>query len=77
MSGNFLSSSKGVKDPLDFPEVRCDLPGDTSAKMGQGWGSLVSCRLWGRTESGMTEATQQQQQQHSFIAAKQVKCSFM
>ena len=34
MSGNFLSSSKGVKDPLDFPEVRCDLPGDTSAKMG-------------------------------------------
>ena len=34
MSGNFLSSSKGVKDPLEFPEVRCDLPGDTSAKMG-------------------------------------------
>ena len=33
-SGNFLSSSKGVKDPLEFPEVRCDLPGDTSAKMG-------------------------------------------
>ena len=23
----------------------------------QGWGSLVSCRLWGRTESDMTEAT--------------------
>ena len=34
MSGNFLSSSKGVKDPLEFPEVRCDLPGDASAKMG-------------------------------------------
>ena len=34
MSGNFLSSSKGVKDLLEFPEVRCDLPGDTSAKMG-------------------------------------------
>ena len=34
MSGNFLSSSKGVKDALEFPEVRCDLPGDTSAKMG-------------------------------------------
>ena len=34
------------------------LPGES-----QGWGSLVSCRLWGRTESGMTEATQQQQQQ--------------
>ena len=24
MSGNFLSSSKGVKDPLEVPEVRCD-----------------------------------------------------
>ena len=29
----------------------------------QGWGSLVGCRLWGCTESDMTEATQQQQQQ--------------
>ena len=27
-----------------------------------GPGSLVGCRLWGRTESGVTEATQQQQQ---------------
>ena len=25
----------------------------------QGWGSLVGCRLWGRTESDMTETTQQ------------------
>ena len=33
------------------------LPGEP-----QGWGSLVGCRLWGRTESDMTEATQQQQQ---------------
>ena len=33
------------------------LPGES-----QGWGSLVGCRLWGRTESEMTEATQQQQQ---------------
>ena len=24
MSGNFLSCSKGVKDPLDLPEVMCD-----------------------------------------------------
>ena len=24
MSGNFLSFSKGVKDPLEVPEVRCD-----------------------------------------------------
>ena len=28
-----------------------------------GTGSLVGCRLWGRTESDTTEATQQQQQQ--------------
>ena len=34
MSGNFLSCSKGVKDPLEVPEVRCDLPGDASAEMG-------------------------------------------
>ena len=30
----------------------------------QGRGSLVGCRLWGRTESDTTEATWQQQQQH-------------
>ena len=29
----------------------------------QGRGSLVGCRLWGRTESDMTEVIQQQQQQ--------------
>ena len=29
----------------------------------QGWGSLVGCRLWGRTKSDTNEATQQQQQQ--------------
>ena len=34
------------------------LPGES-----QGRGSLVGCRLWGRTESDMIEATQQQQQQ--------------
>ena len=32
----------------------------------QGWRSLVGCRLWGHTNSDMTEATwQQQQQQHA------------
>ena len=41
------------------------LPGES-----QGRGSLVGCRLWGHTESGMTEATQQQQQQHSLIMEK-------
>ena len=28
------------------------LPGES-----QGWGSLVGCRLWGRTKSDTTEAT--------------------
>ena len=32
------------------------LPGES-----QGWGSLVGCHLWGRTESDMTEVTLQQQ----------------
>ena len=34
MSGNFLSYSKGVKDPLEVRVVRCDLPGDASVEMG-------------------------------------------
>ena len=38
------------------------LPGES-----QGWGSLVGCHLWGRTESDMTEATQQQQQLLSHV----------
>ena len=33
-----------------------------------GRGSLVSCRVWGHTESDTTEVTQQQQQQYSFIS---------
>ena len=38
------------------------LPGES-----QGRRSLVGCHLWGRTESDMTEATQQQQQQKIFL----------
>ena len=34
MSGNFLSCSKGVKDPLEVPEFRCDLPQNASAETG-------------------------------------------
>ena len=34
MSRNFLSCSKGVKDPLEVPEVRCDYPRDDSVEMG-------------------------------------------
>ena len=37
------------------------LPGES-----QGRGSLVGCRLWGRTESDMTEVTQQQQHRVEF-----------
>ena len=38
------------------------LPGES-----QGRGSLVGCRLWGRTESDTTEATLQQQQQQCSV----------
>ena len=34
MSGNFLSCSQGVKDPLEVPDVRCNLPGGASVEMG-------------------------------------------
>ena len=34
MSGNFLSCSKGVKDPLKVPEFRSGIPRDSSAEMG-------------------------------------------
>ena len=44
-----------------------------------GAGSLVGCRLWGRTESGTTEATQQQQRQvcPSFPSKDQLSFNFM
>ena len=29
-----LECSKGVKDPLEVPDVRCDKPRDASAEMG-------------------------------------------
>ena len=38
------------------------LPGES-----QGRGSLVGCRLWGRTESDTNEATWQQQQQQWYL----------
>ena len=34
MSGNFLSCSKGVKDPLEVPELTCDYPLVASTEMG-------------------------------------------
>ena len=47
------------------------LPGES-----QGWGSLVGCRLWGHTESDMTEATQQQQQQQYCLLGQRVASYF-
>ena len=44
------------------------LPGES-----QGWGSLVGCHLWGLTKLHMTEATQQQQQQHGITIFKNYK----
>ena len=43
---HFHALEKGIQPTPVF------LPGES-----QGWGSLVGCRLWGRTESDMTEAT--------------------
>ena len=34
MSGNFLSCSKGVKDPVEVPDFKCDYPLVASAEMG-------------------------------------------
>ena len=44
------------------------LPGES-----QGQGSLVGCRLWGHTESDMTEVTLQQQQHTSPILECEIK----
>ena len=42
-----------------------------------GTGSLVGCRLWGRTESDTTEATQQQQQQQCDLLFNHLLCPFI
>ena len=34
MSDNFLSCSKGLKDPLEVPELKCDYPLVASMEMG-------------------------------------------
>ena len=34
MLGNFLTCSKGVKDPLEVPEFKCDYPLVASAELG-------------------------------------------
>ena len=44
-------------DPMDCIAHQAPLSMDFSRQEYQGWGSLVGCRLWGRTESDTTEAT--------------------
>ena len=34
MSGNFLSCRKGVKDPFEVQEGRCDFPQDATVEKG-------------------------------------------
>ena len=45
------------------------LPGEFQER-----GSLVGCRLWGRTESDMTEVMRQQQQQQTTLSAPWESC---
>ena len=56
---------------LDFHALEKEMATHSVSLLGesQGWGSLVGCCLWGRTESDATEATQQQQQQQQEAAA--------
>ena len=58
MWGNFLSCSKGVKDSLEIPELRCDYPRDAPAEMGPSllggtttW-IFSSCGRWSRPMTG-------------------------
>ena len=51
MSGNFLSCSKGAKDPLEVPEFKCDYPLVASVEMGlisPGGDNLLDFQSWGR-----------------------------
>ena len=41
-----------VKEKRKWQPTPVFLPGES-----QGWGNLVGCHLWGRTESDTTEAT--------------------
>ena len=47
-----LNSSSDIPWRRKWQPTPVFLPGES-----QGWGSLVGCRLWGRTESDTTEAT--------------------
>ena len=54
MSGNFLSCSKGVKDPLEVPEFKCDYLLVASAEMGlisPGGDNLLDFLEWRQVHS--------------------------
>ena len=48
MSRNFLSCSKGGKDPLEVPEVRCDYPGEVSVSDTDSTQGLRAQHRWER-----------------------------
>ena len=55
-------SRTGLSDfpfTFHFPALEKEMATHSSvlARESQGWGSLVGCRLWGRTESDTTEVT--------------------
>ena len=58
MCVKFCLIGKLIKDSITemLMSAPVFLPGES-----QGWGDLVGCRLWGLTESDMTEVTLQQQ----------------
>ena len=67
------SASEETKEtpaPQHWPGQHGTHPLVFSPRESQGQGSLVGCRLWGRTESDTTEATQQQQQQGTHSDAR-------
>ena len=58
-----LETTERLDFHFHFHALEKEMATDSSvlACKSQGQGSLVGCRLWGRTESDTTEATQQQQ----------------
>ena len=65
LAGELFTTSAIVSVHAIYTSTHGFINGYTVFLLGesQGRGSLVGCRLWGRTEVDMTEATQQQQQQ--------------
>ena len=65
--GHGVTSEPQFPDPGRVGTATTSLPSLFLPGESQGLGSLAGCRLWGRTESDTTEATQQQQQQQQRV----------